>query len=140
MGVNKPVTDEFLRTMARGVHIHRQLTKPCKVSRLAKYGFRITLTQGLNRQIRLMSEALGYKVVQLRRVRVINVQPRHSQARRLAQPERRRAGRPAARFQGLVAGFGRDFANSAIAVFAPATTLAGPAERPCAAFNSRLFP
>ena len=73
VGVNKPVTDEFLRTMARGVHIHRQLTKPCKVSRLAKYGFRITLTQGLNRQIRLMSEALGYKVVHLRRVRVINV-------------------------------------------------------------------
>jgi 23S rRNA pseudouridine2604 synthase len=43
------------------------------VSKLAKYGFRITLTQGLNRQIRLMSEALGYKVVQLRRVRIINV-------------------------------------------------------------------
>ena len=73
VGVNKPVTEEFLRTMARGVHIHRQVTKPCKVSKLAKYGFRITLTQGLNRQIRLMSEALGYKVVQLRRVRIINV-------------------------------------------------------------------
>jgi 23S rRNA pseudouridine2604 synthase len=49
------------------------MTKPCKVSKLAKYGFRITLTQGLNRQIRLMSEVLGYKVVQLRRVRIINV-------------------------------------------------------------------
>ncbi len=74
VGVNKAVTDDFLRIMARGVRIHHQLTKPCKVSRLAKYGFRITLTQGLNRQIRLMCEALGYKVTELRRIRIINVQ------------------------------------------------------------------
>jgi 23S rRNA pseudouridine2604 synthase len=74
VGVNKAVSDDFLRRMARGVRIHNQLTKPCKVSRLAKYGFRITLTQGLNRQIRLMCEALGYKVTQLCRVRIINVQ------------------------------------------------------------------
>jgi 23S rRNA pseudouridine2604 synthase len=74
VGVNKAVNDDFLRIMARGVRIHNQMTKPCKVSRLAKYGFRIILTQGLNRQIRLMSEALGYKVTQLRRIRIINVQ------------------------------------------------------------------
>jgi 23S rRNA pseudouridine2604 synthase len=74
VGVNKAITDDFLRIMARGVRIHNQLTKPCKVSRIAKYGFRIVLTQGLNRQIRLMCEALGYSVVQLRRVRIINVQ------------------------------------------------------------------
>jgi 23S rRNA pseudouridine2604 synthase len=74
VGVNKAVTDDFLRRMARGVRIHNQMTKPCKVSRLAKYGFRITLTQGLNRQIRLMSDALGYQVTELRRVRIINVQ------------------------------------------------------------------
>lgn len=73
VGVNKPVNDAFLRAMARGVRIHRQTTLPCKVSKLAKYGFRIVLTQGLNRQIRLMSEALGYKVVQLRRTRIVNV-------------------------------------------------------------------
>ncbi len=73
VGVNKAVTDEFLRSMARGVRIHQQMTKPCKVGRLAKFGFRIILTQGLNRQIRLMSEALGYKVTQLRRIRIINV-------------------------------------------------------------------
>lgn len=73
VGVNKPVTDEFLRTMAKGVRIHGVMTKPCKVYRLAKFGFRIVLTQGLNRQIRLMSQALGYKVVQLRRVRIVNV-------------------------------------------------------------------
>ena len=73
VGVNKPVNDVFLRAMARGVRIHRQVTLPCKVSKLAKYGFRIVLTQGLNRQIRLMSEVFGYKVVQLRRTRMVNV-------------------------------------------------------------------
>ena len=73
VGVNKPVNDVFLRAMARGVRIHKQMTLPCKVSKLAKYGFRIVLTQGLNRQIRLMSEVLGYKVVQLRRTRIVNV-------------------------------------------------------------------
>jgi 23S rRNA pseudouridine2604 synthase len=73
VGVNKPVNDVFLRTMARGVRIHRKVTLPCKVSKLAKYGFRIVLTQGLNRQIRLMAETLGYKVVQLRRTRIVNV-------------------------------------------------------------------
>jgi 23S rRNA pseudouridine2604 synthase len=73
VGVNQPITEEFLRAMARGVMIHRQMTKPCRVSRFAKYGFRIILTQGLNRQIRLMSEVLGYRVRQLRRVRIINV-------------------------------------------------------------------
>jgi len=74
VGVNKAVHDDFLRTMSKGVRIHHQVTKPCRVNRLAKYGFRITLTQGLNRQIRLMCEALGYKVTQLRRIRIVNVQ------------------------------------------------------------------
>jgi len=73
VGVNKSVSDNFLRAMARGVRIHNQVTQPCKVTRLAKYGFRIVLTQGLNRQIRLMCEELGYKVVQLRRIRIVNV-------------------------------------------------------------------
>jgi 23S rRNA pseudouridine2604 synthase len=74
VGVNKAVTDGFMKAMARGVRIHNQMTKPCKVGPLAKYGFRITLTQGLNRQIRLMCEVLGYRVTQLRRIRIINVQ------------------------------------------------------------------
>jgi 23S rRNA pseudouridine2604 synthase len=73
VGVDKPVTDEFLRGMARGVRVHNQMTKPCKTRRIAKFGFSIVLTQGLNRQIRLMSEAFGYRVVQLRRVRIVNV-------------------------------------------------------------------
>jgi 23S rRNA pseudouridine2604 synthase len=73
VGVDKAVTDEFLRGMARGVRVHNQVTKPCKARRIARFGFSIILTQGLNRQIRLMSEAFGYRVVQLRRVRIVNV-------------------------------------------------------------------
>ena len=73
VGVNKPVTDEFLRGMARGVRIHGQMTLPCRTSKLAKFGFRITLTQGLNRQIRLMAAAFDYRVTQLRRVRIDNI-------------------------------------------------------------------
>jgi 23S rRNA pseudouridine2604 synthase len=73
VGVNKPVTPEFLSGMARGVPVHGQMTKPCKTARIAKFGFRIVLTQGLNRQIRLMAEAFGYRVTQLRRVRIVNI-------------------------------------------------------------------
>ena len=73
VAVNKPVTDEFLRGMARGVHIHDQTTLPCRTARIAKFGFRIVLEQGLNRQIRLMSAAFGYRVTQLRRVRIDNI-------------------------------------------------------------------
>jgi len=73
VAVNKQVTDEFLRGMAKGVRLHRDLTLPCKTRKIAPYGFAITLTQGLNRQIRLMAAAFGYRVTQLRRVRIINV-------------------------------------------------------------------
>ncbi len=73
VAVNKPVTEEFLRGMAKGVRIHRDMTLPCKTRKIAPYGFAITLTQGLNRQIRLMAAAFGYRVTQLRRVRIINV-------------------------------------------------------------------
>jgi len=74
VGVNKPVTEEFLRGMARGVRVHGQMTKPCRTAKIAKFGFSIVLEQGLNRQIRLMSEAFGYRVEQLRRVRIDNIQ------------------------------------------------------------------
>lgn len=73
VGVNKAVTPEFLVGMSRGVRIRDQMTKPCKAMRLAKFGFRIVLTQGLNRQIRLMATAFGYRVTQLRRVRIVNI-------------------------------------------------------------------
>ena len=73
VAVNKSVNDEFLRGMARGVRIHGQMTLPCRTRRLAKFGFGIVLTQGLNRQIRLMAAAFDYRVTQLRRVRIDNV-------------------------------------------------------------------
>jgi 23S rRNA pseudouridine2604 synthase len=73
VGVNKAVTDEFLHGMARGVRVHGQMTKPCRTQRIARFGFRVVLTQGLNRQIRLMADAFGYRVKQLRRVRIVNV-------------------------------------------------------------------
>jgi 23S rRNA pseudouridine2604 synthase len=73
VAVNKAVTPEFLAGMARGVRIHGQLTKPCRTARIAKFGFRVVLTQGLNRQIRLMAAAFGYRVTQLRRVRIVNI-------------------------------------------------------------------
>jgi len=77
VGVNKAVTDEFLAGMAKGVRIHGQMTKPCRTRRIAKFGFSIVLTQGLNRQIRLMAAAFGYRVTQLRRVRIDNVKLAH---------------------------------------------------------------
>ncbi len=73
VAVNKPVTDEFLRGMSRGVRIHNQMTLPCRATRIAKFGFRIILEQGLNRQIRLMAAEFGYRVTQLRRVRIDNI-------------------------------------------------------------------
>ncbi|WP_045761903.1 pseudouridine synthase [Xanthomonas albilineans] len=73
VAVNKPVTDEFLRGMARGVRVHDQMTLPCRTARIAKFGFRIVLEQGLNRQIRLMAAAFDYRVTHLRRVRIDNI-------------------------------------------------------------------
>ncbi|HEU0151988.1 MAG TPA: pseudouridine synthase [Arenimonas sp.] len=73
VGVNQPVTEEFLRGMAKGVRIHGEMTMPCRTRKIAKFGFSIVLTQGLNRQIRLMSAAFGYRVTQLRRIRIANV-------------------------------------------------------------------
>lgn len=78
--VGREVTKKFLDGMASGVHIRDRekgmdaVTRPCKVKKLGKYTFCITLTQGLNRQIRRMCEALGYKVVRLVRVRVMNIE------------------------------------------------------------------
>jgi 23S rRNA pseudouridine2604 synthase len=77
VAVNKAVTDEFIRGMAKGVRVHNQMTDPCRVRKIAKFGFSIVLTQGLNRQIRLMAAAFGYRVTQLRRVRIINVKLGH---------------------------------------------------------------
>jgi 23S rRNA pseudouridine2604 synthase len=72
--VDRPVTDLSLRMMGDGVKIMGRLTKPCKVSRVDPHTFRMILTQGLNRQIRRMCSALGYKVRRLQRVRIMNIQ------------------------------------------------------------------
>ncbi|MFK0524595.1 pseudouridine synthase [Paenibacillus illinoisensis] len=71
--VDKPVTDEFLRMMSQGVEILDVITKPCKVYRHSENVFRIILTQGLNLQIRRMCKALGYRVLKLERIRIMNI-------------------------------------------------------------------
>ena len=71
--VERPVTDLSLKMMADGVKIMGEVTKPCKVSRVNAKTFRMILTQGLNRQIRRMCSALGYRVQHLRRIRIINI-------------------------------------------------------------------
>jgi len=73
VSVNKPINDDFIQGMAGGVPILGTKTKKCKVSKEAQNVFRITLVQGLNRQIRRMCEYFGYEVVQLERVRIMNV-------------------------------------------------------------------
>ncbi|GAB5615811.1 hypothetical protein JCM31739_06360 [Faecalimonas canis] len=72
--VNKPVTREFIEKMGQGVPILDTVTRPCEVKAIGKYKFNITLTQGLNRQIRRMCEYFGYKVTKLERVRVMNIE------------------------------------------------------------------
>lgn len=72
--VNRPYDDAFLRSMSRGVHILDTTTRPCQVERLSPTVFRIILVQGLNRQIRRMCEALGHRVVRLKRVRIMQLE------------------------------------------------------------------
>ena len=71
--VDKPVTPEFVIKMAEGVSILDTVTRPCVVKSLGSKKFKIILTQGLNRQIRRMCEALGYKVSELKRVRIMHI-------------------------------------------------------------------
>ena len=78
--VDKEITSEFVRQMSEGVHIQDveknldAVTRPCTVKKIGKYTFSIILTQGLNRQIRRMCEALGYKVTNLKRIRIMNIE------------------------------------------------------------------
>jgi len=71
--VNKTIRDDFIEGMANGVPILGTKTKKCKVSKETPNIFRITLVQGLNRQIRRMCEYFGYDVVRLERVRIMNI-------------------------------------------------------------------
>lgn len=72
--VNRPVTKEFVQAMGEGVPILDTVTRPCVVEVVGKDRFRIILTQGLNRQIRIMCEYLGYRVIELKRTRIMNIQ------------------------------------------------------------------
>ena len=74
--VNKKITDTFLKSMAEGVYLKELdvTTKPCSISRINNYTFRIILTQGLNRQIRRMCQESGYKVESLTRLRIMNIE------------------------------------------------------------------
>lgn len=71
--VNKSVTQDFLKQMRNGVPILDTITRKCVVEQIDKNQFRIILTQGLNRQIRRMCEYLDYKVLKLKRIRIMNI-------------------------------------------------------------------
>jgi 23S rRNA pseudouridine2604 synthase len=71
--VNKPINASFVRRMSEGIPILGTVTKKCQVEKIGRQAFRIVLTQGLNRQIRRMCDYLGYDVVTLKRVRIMNV-------------------------------------------------------------------
>ncbi len=73
VGLDRAPEPEFFDAMAAGVRLSDATTKPCKVARLGPKLFKIVLTQGLNRQIRRMCEALGYTVEALRRVRIMHI-------------------------------------------------------------------
>jgi len=74
--VNERITDDFIAKMSAGIYLTELdvKTRPCRVTQIGDYTFRIILTQGLNRQIRRMCAALGYKVESLMRVRVMNIE------------------------------------------------------------------
>lgn len=71
--VNKTITAQFLKSMASGVPILGTKTKKCRIQQLGKTAFKITLTQGLNRQIRRMCEFFHYGVISLKRIRIMHI-------------------------------------------------------------------
>ncbi|MDH7445018.1 23S rRNA pseudouridine(2604) synthase RluF [Aquimarina sp. 2201CG14-23] len=71
--VNKLISPQFIKRMGNGIPILDTITRKCEVEQINKYDFRIVLTQGLNRQIRRMCEHLGYEVIRLKRIRIMNV-------------------------------------------------------------------
>ena len=71
--VNKPITEQFVTNMAKGVPVLGVMTKKCKVTQESPFVFRIILIQGLNRQIRRMCEHFGFEVTKLERTRIMNI-------------------------------------------------------------------
>lgn len=74
--VNRDITKDFFEKMSAGVYLEEldATTRKCKVEQLGKRTFRIVLTQGMNRQIRRMCEKFHYRVVDLKRTRIMNIQ------------------------------------------------------------------
>lgn len=78
--VDRPLSSDFIRRMEEGVEIYNPvrdeytITKKCRVRKLDSRTFKITLSQGLNRQIRRMCAKLNYEVVKLKRVRIMNIE------------------------------------------------------------------
>ena len=73
VSVNRPINREFVQSMSNGVEILGSRTKNCLVKQIGPKEFKIILTQGLNRQIRRMCEALDYRVNSLKRIRIMNI-------------------------------------------------------------------
>ena len=73
VSVNKPITEDFIKRMGNGVPVLDTYTKKCLVEQLDEKQFKIVLTQGLNRQIRRMCEHFDYRVVKLKRIRIMNI-------------------------------------------------------------------
>lgn len=74
--VDKNLSDDFERRMSETMYLKEldKTTRPCRVIKTGKKTFRIILKQGLNRQIRRMCSNLGYKVVKLKRIRIMNIE------------------------------------------------------------------
>lgn len=73
VSVDKRISEDFIEKMSHGLPILDTITRKCKVEAINSTTFKITLTQGLNRQIRRMCEYLGYEVTTLKRVRIMNI-------------------------------------------------------------------
>ncbi|MGM0947168.1 MAG: 23S rRNA pseudouridine(2604) synthase RluF [Bacteroidota bacterium] len=71
--VDKPIDDRFIQRMSNGVPILGKVTKKCRVQKISAFKFRIILIEGMNRQIRRMTQYFGYTVKQLKRVRIMNI-------------------------------------------------------------------
>ena len=74
--VDLPITKDFIQKMGNGVPLAEleTTTKPCEVTQVSRFVFRIILIQGLNRQIRRMCDYFGYEVLALKRTRIMNIE------------------------------------------------------------------
>lgn len=92
--INRPVTKEFLNAMENGVELKElnRVTRPCRAAAAGPDRFKIVLTQGLNRQIRRMCEALGCRVLELKRIRIMHIRLGNLKTgsfRKMTEPEYR---------------------------------------------------